>query len=122
MRISEIIRDIFTDVEISNQRYRQDVYDNNPFTFGTERRATSAGFFKLFLPQFIGFIIGLAFTKLIGAGGAAYIIFGGIFALAVGVYKSVSFDKIAIKPAVIRNIIIMMLFCLFCGIALLITK
>lgn len=122
MRISEIIRDIFTDADIANQRYRQDVYDNKPFSFGTERRANSAGFIKLLLPQFIGFIIGLAFTKLIGADGAAYIIFGGIFALAVGVYKSVSFDKIALKPAVVRNIIIMLLFCLFCGIVVLMSE
>ncbi|WP_019678729.1 hypothetical protein [Ruminococcus flavefaciens] len=119
MKISEILRDIFTDVDIANQKYKKDLADIYPSSYGTRHSGSSAGFFKLFLPQFIGFIIGLAFTKLIGASGAAYIIFGGVFALAIGVYKSVSFDKIAFIPAVIRNIIIMLLFCLLSGIAVL---
>ena len=43
--------------------------------------------------------------------GAAYLIIGGPCALVVGTYKSVSFDKISFAPAVVRNIILMLLFC-----------
>ncbi|MBR5682658.1 MAG: hypothetical protein IKW96_05150 [Ruminococcus sp.] len=48
---------------------------------------------------------------MIGLHGAAYLVIGGLCALAVGTYKSVSFDKISFAPAVVRNVILMLLFC-----------
>ena len=116
-KILEIIKDIFDDVETTDQRYEDSLRENGTFMPSYRRRRNSPGLWLLFLPQFLGFILGLAIAKMIGGG---YLIFGLIAAFCVGTYKSVSFDKISLKYALMRNVIILiMIFLLFGAVFLL---
>ncbi len=113
MKISEIFKDILSDVNTKNQRTEEARRERGVYWMTPRDRAGNyfSSFMVLLLPQFLGFVLGLAVTKLLGFGGAAYFVIGGISALAVGTYKSVSFDRISLAPAIVRNIIMMLLFC-----------
>lgn len=113
MRIVEIVKDIFTDVDITNQKHARERRENGHFPLTPRQRAAenTEGWFMIFLPQLLGFIFGLAVTRLFGMTGSAYFVIGGLFALIVGTLKSVKFDKIEFTAAVIRNIILMLMFC-----------
>ena len=113
MDLKEIFKDIVTDVNDSNRRIKADRREREDIPLNSSQRAGEyfGGWLAILLPQFIGFILGLALTKIIGLHGTAYLVIGGLCALAVGTYKSVSFDKISFAPAVVRNIILMLLFC-----------
>ena len=113
MDLKEIFKDIVTDVNDSNRRIKADRRERGDILLNSSQRAGEyfGGWLAILLPQFIGFILGLALTKIIGLHGTAYLVIGGLCALAVGTYKSVSFDKISFAPAVVRNIILMLLFC-----------
>ena len=121
MDIKEIFKDIITDVNISNKRIKSDRRERGliPITPRQHAREYFGGWFAILLPQFIGFILGLALTRMIGLHGEAYLVIGGLCALAVGTYKSISFDKISFAPAVVRNIILMLLFCAAFGLSML---
>ena len=116
MRIIEIIKDIFDDVNTTDQRYEDSLGENGTFMPSYRRRRSSPGLWLLFLPQFLGFILGLAIAKMLGGG---YMIFGLIGAFGVGTYKSVSFDKISLKYALLRNVIILIMIFLLFGTAFL---
>lgn len=75
------------------------------------RRRGGSAFWIMLIPQILGFIGGLAVARMFHFDGSAYIPIGAIFALLMGTYKSVSYDKIALVPAIIRNIILMLIFC-----------
>jgi uncharacterized membrane-anchored protein len=113
MRITEIFKDIKDDVDITNQRFMDSRREQGYFSVTPRQRARAytSGWIAILIPQFLGFILGLAITKLLGLHGFAYVVIGGISALAVGTYKSVSFDRISLVPAIVRNIILMLLFC-----------
>ena len=113
MKISEIFKDILSDVNTKNQRTEEARRERGVYWMTPRDQVGNyfSSFMVLLLPQFLGFVLGLAVTKLLGFGGAAYFVIGGISALAVGTYKSVSFDKISLTPAIVRNIILMLLFC-----------
>lgn len=113
MKLSEIFKDIKDDVDITNQRYTDSRRERGFFSVTPRQRANDYmnGWLVILMPQFLGFIFGLAVTKLLGFHGSAYVVIGGICALAAGTYKSVSFDKISFVPAIVRNIILMLLFC-----------
>ena len=95
-KIGDIFKDIVDDYSISEQRMEG-------------RRGAS--FWIMLLPQIIGFVCGLAFARLFHLDGSAYIPIGAIFALIIGTCKSVSYDKISLVPAIVRNIILMLIFC-----------
>ena len=113
MKISEIFKDILSDVNTSNQRTEEARRERGVYWMTPRDQVGNyfGSFLKILLPQFLGFVLGLAVTKLLGFSGAAYLVIGGIGALAVGTYKSVSFDRISLVPAIVRNIILMLLFC-----------
>ncbi|WP_455530689.1 hypothetical protein [Ruminococcus sp.] len=113
MDIKEIFKDIVTDVNDSNQRIKSDRRERVIIPLNLRQRAGEylGGWLAIHFPQFIGFILGLALTRMIGLHGAAYPVIGGLCALAAGTYKSISFDRISFAPAVVRNIILMLLFC-----------
>ena len=115
MKIIEIIKDIFDDVNTTDQRYEDSLRDSGRFMTSRRHRG-SPGLWLLFLPQFLGFILGLAIAKMLGGG---YMVFGLIGAFAVGTYKSISFDKISFTYALLRNAIILAMIFLFFGVAFL---
>ncbi|MDE6101537.1 MAG: hypothetical protein K2F73_00960 [Ruminococcus sp.] len=65
--------------------------------------------FKVLFPQIAGFIIGCAFARMFNFVFVGYVIMGVIFAFLVGVHKSTYNDKIALKYAVIKNIVLMLI-------------
>ena len=113
MKISEIFKDITDDVNINNQRFLDSRREQGYFSVTPRQRARAytSGWIAILIPQFLGFILGLAITKLLGFHSFAYVVIGGISALAVGTYKSISFDRIPLVHAIVRNIILMLLFC-----------
>lgn len=102
-KIGDIFRDIVDDYNIIESRTAKTDYRG--------RNRGGAAFWIMLIPQIIGFVGGLAVARLFHLDGSAYIPIGAIFALAFGTYKSVSYDKISLVPAIIRNLIIMLIFC-----------
>lgn len=109
MKITEIIDDIFSDIRTADKRHEDFLRDTGVPFYKYRARRSSAGLWAVLLPNIVGFVLGLAVTRLLGFNGIAYIIIGAVFAFAVGTFKSVEFDKISLKPALVRNAIIMAL-------------
>ncbi len=65
--------------------------------------------FKVLFPQIAGFVIGCAVARFMTLGFIGYIIMGVIFAFLVGVHKSTYDDKITLKYAVIKNIVLILI-------------
>lgn len=122
MKISEIIKDIFNDIDTVDKRHESDLRESGSFRPHYRARKDNLGMFVILLPQLIGFVVGLAFARLFELPGGGYLVLGAICAFAAGTYKSVSFDKISLKPALVRNAIIMGMFCIIFGIVLLMDK
>ena len=106
MKIVEIFKDIVQDmlaVDVERQNRDRERFAKN---LTNRRNSGPVGFYYVIFPQIVGFVAGLALTKILGMGGDMYVFFGVLFALLGGIYKSVSFDKIGLMPAIVRNIII----------------
>ncbi|MDE6665992.1 MAG: hypothetical protein K2K14_07420 [Ruminococcus sp.] len=71
--------------------------------------ANGYALFKIVFPQIAGFIIGCAFARMFNFAFVGYVIMGIIFAFLVGIHKSTYDDKIALKYAVIKNIVLMVI-------------
>lgn len=71
--------------------------------------ADSYALFKVLFPQIAGFIIGCAFARMFNFAFIGYMIMGVVFAFLVGVHKSTYNDKITLKYAVIKNIVLMLI-------------
>lgn len=106
MRILEIIKDIFDDVDHSADSYTDMYRDMGSTSWDARRNGFDIGFFVNMLPNILGFLLGLAITRMLGMGGAAYPVFGAIGAVGLGVLNSVYRQGISLKYAVIRHIII----------------
>ena len=102
-KTGDIFKDIVDDYSISEQRMEGNDYGC--------RSRRGASFWIMLLPQIIGFVCGLAFARLFHLDGSAYIPIGAMVALISGTYRSGSYDKISLVPAIVRNIILMLIFC-----------
>lgn len=122
MKIKEIFKDIVDDIDHSSDSYT-DMYESMGSTpWDARRNGYDIGFFTTLFPNILGFVFGLAITKLLGMGGAAYLIFGAIGAVGLGVLNSVYRQGIAIRYAIIRHIIIVLGIALVYGLVCLIEK
>lgn len=65
--------------------------------------------FKVLFPHIAGFVIGCAIARICTFGFIGYMIFGVIFAFLVGVHKSTYNDKITLRYAVIKNIVLIVI-------------
>lgn len=75
----------------------------------SNENASGYAVFKMLFPQIAGFAIGCAVARICTFGFIGYVIMGVIFAFLVGVHKSTYNDKIALKYAVIKNIVLMLI-------------
>lgn len=115
--LKETINDMFDDMHTAESRHEDFLRDvGDPFPRYRARRS-NIGFWAMLVPNIIGFVVGLAITRLLGLHGAAYIVIGAVCAFAAGTYKSVAFDKIALKFALVRNALVMGLIVVMCIIA-----
>lgn len=122
MRILEIIKDIFDDVNHSSDSYTDMYRDMGSTSWDARRNGFDIGFFMTMLPNILGFLLGLALTKMFGMSGAAYPVLGAIGAVGLGVLNSVYRQGIALKYAVIRHVIIVSGIALIYGLVCLIEK
>lgn len=106
MKIFEIIKDIFDDTVHSADSYTDMYRDMGSTPWDAWRHGFDIGFFVTMLPNILGFLLGLALTKMLGMSGAAYPVLGAIGAVGLGVLHSVYNQRIALKYAVIRHVII----------------
>lgn len=112
MILREIIKDILEDKEIYRAREEDfsDFRDRQVFPkqyhHPLERRTRGTGISPLVLPQIVGIILGLAAARLLGCGFSGYVILGVLCGLALGTWKNYEYDKIRLKYALLRNIII----------------
>ena len=106
MKIFEIIKDIFDDTVHSADSYTDMYRDMGSTPWDARRNGFDIGFFVTMLPNILGFLLGLALTKMFGMSGAAYPVLGAIGAVGLGVLNSVYRQGIALKYAVIRHVII----------------
>lgn len=110
MNLFEIFRDIKADADINRQRIEESRANLDPvYSLSRHYRRRADGWFPMVVPHILGFIVGLALTKLIGLEGVSFFVIGGLCAFIAGTYKSIAFDKISFAPAVVRNIILMFL-------------
>ena len=116
MNIIDIIKDIFSDAENIDKNHKEYLKDTGQYRYRYDRRNGGIGGFVILVPQLIGWIVGFAFARLLGLGMAGYIILGLIFALGIGTFKSVEYDRIGLKYAILRNIIIAFIFFVIIGI------
>ena len=122
MKIKEIIKDIFDDIDHRSVSYT-DMYSGMCSTsWDARHNGRDLGLFTTLFPNLLGFLFGLAITKLLGMSGAAYLVFGAIGAVGLGVLNSVYRQGIALKYAVIRHIIIVSGIALMYGLVCLIEK
>lgn len=106
--IKKTTHDIMTDVDTEQQRIDQMAKD-----MGARRPERGGGLMKIALPNLIGFIVGLAFARLLVFSGIIpYLISGTIFAVAVGTLEHTVFGGMSLKSAIVRNIIIVSFFCI----------
>jgi len=109
MNLKEIIKDIFSDISTADKRLEdssKDLYGGlgNYDRYG-RRNQGGGGFLVLLVPHFIGFAVGLAIARLVELPFSGYIALGTLCAIIGGVYKSVSYDKLSLMPAIVRNIL-----------------
>ena len=107
MKIKEIIDDIFNDIDTADRRHEDTLRDMGVLFPRYRARRDHVGLWSVLLPHIIGFVVGLAVTRLFGLHGYAYLIIGTVCAFLSGLFKSVAMDKISIIPALIRNGIIL---------------
>lgn len=119
MNIIDIIKDVFGDADTADKNYEEYLKDTGQYIPKYGRRRGGIGGFAVLVPQLIGWVVGFAFARLFSSGTAGYIIFGLLGALAIGTFKSVEYDKIGLKYAIVRNIIIAVIFLVIIGIVLL---
>ena len=103
MKITEIIKDIFSDIEATDSRLEA---SNRDLGGRYDRNSGGGGFFVLLIPHLIGFALGLAIARLLEMNFNGYIAVGTLCAVMGGIYKSISFDKISLVPAIVRNLLI----------------
>ena len=108
MNIMEIIKDVFNDLDHNYDNTRDFYKRQGDYSLRGSRGAAGASFFKTFLPNIAGFLVGLAFTRLLGFEGIAYLILGIIGAMGIGILNSVLFQGISLKYAVVRHVIIVL--------------
>ena len=113
MKIFDTDKDIMEDLSISEQRHSRRRYS----LFGSGRRE-STGLFFFLLPQISGFIIGLALCRLIGLGGAAYVVSGCICAVLGGTVHNMLRDTMSFTGALLRNILIIIPIAVIVGITI----
>ncbi len=113
--LSDVVKDISDDIS----QY-QDVEEPTYPLY--RRRVTGAGPFRVFLPNIIGFVLGLAITRMFGMGGAMYLILGNVGSMIFGVYHCVADRKMSYGAALIRNLVIIVVYAIFFAIAVLLTK
>lgn len=106
MKIFEIIKDIFDDVDHSTDSYTDMYRDLGSTSWDARRNGHDLGFFVTMLPNILGFLFGIAIAKMLSITGAAFLVFGAIGAVGLGVLNSVYRQGIALKYAVIRHVII----------------
>lgn len=121
-KIVEIIDDISDDID-HNAQSAKDIYPGiGDYSWNGRRKGLDLGTLKTFFPNIVGFLLGLAITKMFGGSGAAYLVLGAIFSIGFGVFYSVAFQKVAIRYAIIRHIIIVAGIALMYGLVCLIEK
>ncbi len=109
MKILEIIQDILDDFHHTSDSCT-DMYESMGSTpWDARDNGSDLGCLAMLLPNILGFLFGLAITKMFGMGGAAYLVFGFIGGVGMGVLNSVYRQGIALKYAVIRHIILVIL-------------
>lgn len=114
--IKKTTHDIITDIDTEQERINQSAKD-----MGTRKPEQGGGLIKVALPNIIGFVVGLAFARLLGFSGiAVYLISGTVFAVAVGTLEHTVFGGMKLKSAIIRNIVMVSFFCLMFIVACLI--
>lgn len=112
MSIADIIKDIFSDADNYSENHKEflkdtGTYRSRDYKRRINRRRGGFGGFMVVLPQLVGFVIGLALAKIFSLGTVGYISLGALFAFVIGTYKSFEFDKMGLKHAVVKNILIM---------------
>lgn len=73
-------------------------------TYGSFNRSTNGiDVIKTFFPNILGFLLGVALTRLLGLGGIVYLIAGIAFSLGFAVFYSVKFKGKSFKYALKRH-------------------
>ncbi|MBR6581605.1 MAG: hypothetical protein IKK66_09945 [Ruminococcus sp.] len=121
-KIVEIIDDISDDIDHNTKSATDMYYSVGDYSWNARRNGRDFGTIKTLFPNIVGFLLGLAITKMFGGGGAGYLVLGAIFSIVFGVFYSVEFQKIALRYAIIRHIIIVAGIALMFGIVCLIEK
>lgn len=107
-KILNYIKKTLLDIEDDYNNVAGDAYDEwEESGYRGGDPSLYAGTWKVIWPQLLGFVVGLAVARLFKLDTGGYFVFGLIFAVVIGTYKSCSFDRIDIKHAFARNLMIL---------------
>ncbi len=112
----QTIKDIFKDILKDKEIYRRREEDFSDFQEKKDflkqyhplgyKKGRNTGIFPLILPQILGIILGLALARLFRCGFSGYVILGILCSLVLGTWKNYEYDRMMLKYAILRNIII----------------
>ena len=93
-KIVEIIDDISDDID-HNARSATDMYHNmGDYSWNARRNGRDFGTIKTLFPNILGFLLGLAITKMFGGSGAAYLVLGAIFSIGFARFTALYFREL----------------------------
>lgn len=110
MKLKDIINDIQDEYNNDYAHSKYNFEQPSKYTYSGRRRGdpnASYALWKLYMPNVLGFVLGLAFSKVLGFEAASgYLIFGIIFAILLGMTDNVIMRKMDLVPALIRNAVL----------------
>lgn len=119
MNILKYLLGIFDDIGDDFRAAESDADVTWKETGGIGRRNRGgSGLWAIIWPQLVGAVLGLAIARIFEPGAGGYLACAVLFGIIGGTYKSVSFDRIALRHALVRNILIAVLLAVFLWIAL----
>lgn len=130
MNLKDILKGITDDYDnayAQNQYNTEEGYRySKSSSFYRRRRGdpnASKAFWTLYMPNILGFLLGCAFLKLFGGGGAAgYAATGVLGSVVFGMIDCMIMKKMELIPSLIRNVILTGAITLFFGIIILIVS
>ena len=102
-------RDIYKQREERSANALQNYHPKYEIPLPNSRRGGKtehSGKFPFIIPQIIGTVTGCAFVRMIHGNFALYIVLGIVFGIAMGVWKSMEYDKLNFSYALARNFIV----------------
>lgn len=124
MKLKDIIKDISDDYDNNYAHSQYNFEQPSKYTYSGRRRGdpnASYAVWKLYKANILGFLLGLALSKLMGFEAMGYLIFGVICSILLGMTDNIIMRKMDLTTALVRNLVLTVICAIFLGIVILMT-